>query len=112
MLGDDASMMWYKISLGEFESYQSKVPLSPLKMSTKKLVLIIGATGIQGRPCVSAMLARQDDGTPSPYSVRVLTRDPTSEQAKGLASLGAELFQGSCFHATLMDISAQSEYFY
>ncbi|KAJ3862611.1 NAD(P)-binding protein [Lentinula novae-zelandiae] len=64
-------------------------------MSTKKLVLIIGATGIQGRPCVSAMLARQDDGTPSPYSVRVLTRDPTSEQAKGLASLGAELFQGS-----------------
>ncbi|KAJ3920534.1 hypothetical protein F5877DRAFT_89364 [Lentinula edodes] len=64
-------------------------------MPTKKLVLIIGATGIQGRPCVSAMLARQDDGKPSPYSVRVLTRDPTSEQAQGLASLGAELFQGS-----------------
>ncbi|KAJ3887936.1 hypothetical protein GG344DRAFT_80252 [Lentinula edodes] len=64
-------------------------------MPTKKLVLIIGATGTQGRPCVSAMLARQNDGNPSPYSVRVLTRDPTSEQAQGLASLGAELFQGS-----------------
>lgn len=99
--------MWYKIYL-EFEF---EVPLeSPLLMSTKKLVLIIGATGIQGRPCVSAMLARQDDGTPSPYSVRVLTRDPTSEQAKGLASLGAELFQGSCFHATFMELSAQFEF--
>ncbi|KAJ4000770.1 NAD(P)-binding protein [Lentinula boryana] len=64
-------------------------------MSTKKLILVIGATGIQGRPCVSALLAPQDDGTPSLYSVRVLTRDPTSQQAQGLASLGAELFKGS-----------------
>ncbi|KAJ3930099.1 MAG: hypothetical protein NXY57DRAFT_1013711 [Lentinula lateritia] len=36
-----------------------------------------------------------DDGKPSPYSVRVLTRDPMSEQAQGLSSLGAVLFQGS-----------------
>ncbi|KAE9406198.1 NAD(P)-binding protein [Gymnopus androsaceus JB14] len=38
--------------------------------------------------------APRSDGTPSPYSVRALTRDTTSEQAKSLASLGAELFQG------------------
>jgi len=63
-------------------------------MAAKKLILVIGATGAQGTPVVSALLAPRSDGTPSPYSVRALTRDTTSEQAKSLASLGAELFQG------------------
>ncbi|KAE9404537.1 NAD(P)-binding protein [Gymnopus androsaceus JB14] len=65
-------------------------------MTAKKLILVIGATGTQGKPVVSALLAPRSDGTPSPYSVRALTRDTTSEQAQALASLGAELFQG-CF---------------
>ncbi|KAJ3826332.1 hypothetical protein F5880DRAFT_1476461 [Lentinula raphanica] len=64
-------------------------------MTTKKLVLVIGATGVQGRPCVSALLSPHADGTPSPYSVRALTRDPTSQHAQTLASLGVELFKGS-----------------
>lgn len=64
------------------------------KMAAKKLILVIGATGAQGKPVVSALLAPQDDGTPSPYSVRALTRDRTSEKAQEVASLGAELFQG------------------
>ncbi|KIK55585.1 hypothetical protein GYMLUDRAFT_839191 [Collybiopsis luxurians FD-317 M1] len=63
-------------------------------MATKKLILVVGATGAQGKPVVSALLAPQDDGTPSPYSVRALTRDPTSAEAQSLAEVGAELFQG------------------
>ncbi|KAF9068439.1 NAD(P)-binding protein [Rhodocollybia butyracea] len=63
-------------------------------MSGKKLILVIGATGAQGRPVVSSLLAPQDDGSASPYSVRALTRDPTSKEAQYLASLGAELFTG------------------
>ncbi|KIK55532.1 hypothetical protein GYMLUDRAFT_175392 [Collybiopsis luxurians FD-317 M1] len=63
-------------------------------MSAKKLILVIGATGVQGMPVVSALLAPQDDGTPSPYSVRALTRNPQSEQAQALAAMGAELFEG------------------
>ncbi|KIK55543.1 hypothetical protein GYMLUDRAFT_47764 [Collybiopsis luxurians FD-317 M1] len=66
-----------------------------MPLPTKKLILVVGATGAQGRPVVSSLLAPQDDGTPSPYSVRALTRDPTSEEAQGLAALGAELFQGT-----------------
>lgn len=70
-------------------------------MSVKKLILVIGATGAQGRPVVSSLLANQDDGSPSPYSVRALTRDPTSEEAQSLVSMGAELFRGRFFYQSL-----------
>ncbi|KAJ3901145.1 NAD(P)-binding protein [Lentinula edodes] len=62
-------------------------------MTSKKLILVIGATGAQGIPVVSALLAAHN-GNPSPYSVRALTRDSKSKQAHALASLGAELFEG------------------
>ncbi|KAF5392656.1 hypothetical protein D9757_000948 [Collybiopsis confluens] len=62
--------------------------------SQKKLILVIGATGMQGRPTVASLLASRPDGTPSPYAVRALTRDPTSKQAQELKLLGAELFKG------------------
>ncbi|KAJ3783349.1 hypothetical protein GGU10DRAFT_436033 [Lentinula aff. detonsa] len=62
-------------------------------MIDKKLILVIGATGAQGMPVISALLAKHD-GKPSPYSVRALTRDPKSRQAQALASLGAQLFEG------------------
>ncbi|KIK63503.1 hypothetical protein GYMLUDRAFT_222594 [Collybiopsis luxurians FD-317 M1] len=63
-------------------------------MQSKKLILVIGATGAQGRSVISSLLAPQDDGAPSPYSVRALTRDPTSTKAELLASWGVELFKG------------------
>ncbi|KAJ3895995.1 nmrA-family protein, partial [Lentinula edodes] len=63
-------------------------------MTSKKLILVIGATGAQGIPVVSALLAAHN-GNPSPYSVRALTRDSKSKQAHALASLGAELFEGA-----------------
>ncbi|KIY44842.1 nmrA-family protein [Fistulina hepatica ATCC 64428] len=58
--------------------------------SPKKLILVIGATGAQGRPVVSHLLKE-----PTPYAVRALTRDPTSKRAQALAAQGVELFRGS-----------------
>ena len=64
-------------------------------MSTdKKLILVIGATGAQGIAVIDALLAPAVDGTPSPYAVRALTRDPESRRAKELRAKGVELFKG------------------
>ncbi|KAF7367687.1 NAD P-binding protein [Mycena sanguinolenta] len=63
-------------------------------MSTK-LILVIGATGAQGRAVVDALLAPDAHGNPSPYSVRALTRNPTSDHALELAARGVECVKGS-----------------
>ncbi|KAH9830307.1 NAD-P-binding protein [Rhodofomes roseus] len=62
---------------------------------SKKLILVIGGTGAQGLPVIEKLLALAEDGSPSPYAVRVLTRDPTSHRALELASKGVELVKGS-----------------
>ncbi|KAI0083932.1 NAD(P)-binding protein [Irpex rosettiformis] len=62
---------------------------------SKKQILVIGATGAQGLAVVDSILAPSADGTPSPYTVRALTRDPNSQRARGLAEKGVELFKGS-----------------
>ena len=65
-------------------------------MSTqKKLILVIGATGAQGLAVVDALLAPAKDGSPSPYTVRALTRDVHSRRAQGLEAKGVELFPGA-----------------
>lgn len=61
----------------------------------KKLILIIGATGAQGIFVADALLAPRADGTPSPYRVRGLTRDPSSKRAQDLAASGVELVKGT-----------------
>ncbi|KAK5049369.1 hypothetical protein LTR84_004298 [Exophiala bonariae] len=56
----------------------------------RKEILVIGGTGAQGIPVVKALSAS------STYSVRVLTRDPSSKRAQELASLpNVTLLQGS-----------------
>ncbi|EPT01228.1 hypothetical protein FOMPIDRAFT_1036372 [Fomitopsis schrenkii] len=62
---------------------------------SEKRILVIGGTGAQGFAIVEKLLAPAEDGSPSPYSVRVLTRDPHSRRAQELASKGVELFQGA-----------------
>jgi uncharacterized protein YbjT (DUF2867 family) len=57
-------------------------------MNQKKRILVIGATGAQGGS-VAAALLEQDQ-----YIVRILTRNPNSEKAKGLVAAGAELATG------------------
>lgn len=59
-----------------------------------KLILVLGATGAQGLAVVDAILAPASDGSPSPYSVRALTRNPQNERALGLKAKGVELVQG------------------
>ena len=41
-----------------------------------------------------ALLAPAQDGSPSPYAVRALTRDTQSRRAKELAAKGVQLAQG------------------
>lgn len=62
----------------------------------KKLILVIGATGAQGIAVIDALLAPAEDGTPSPYAVRALTRDPQSGRAKALTAKGVQCVKGEC----------------
>jgi hypothetical protein len=65
-----------------------------MSSSSKKIILIIGATGAQGAAVIDGLLKPAADGTSSPYVVRALTRDLSSKRAQALAAKGAELFQG------------------
>jgi uncharacterized protein YbjT (DUF2867 family) len=56
-------------------------------MSDKKIIAVVGATGAQGGGLVRAICNDPDGG----FSARALTRDPSSDAAKALAALGAEV---------------------
>ena len=56
-------------------------------MSTKKIIAIFGATGAQGGGLAHAILNDPN----SEFVVRAITRDPESDKAKELATLGAEV---------------------
>ena len=58
-------------------------------MSTKKIIAVVGATGAQGGGLARAILEDEN----SPFSVRAITRNPSSDKAKALAALGAEVVQ-------------------
>ena len=50
-----------------------------------KLVVVIGATGVQGGPVISALLKNPE------YKIRVVTHNASSNSAKKLAAQGAEI---------------------
>jgi len=56
-------------------------------MSDKKIIAVSGATGAQASGLVQSILIDKD----GPYSVRALTRDPSSAKARALADAGAEV---------------------
>ena len=58
-------------------------------MAGKKIIAVVGATGAQGGGLVRAVLNDASGG----FAVRALTRDITSDKAKELAKLGAEVVQ-------------------
>ena len=67
-------------------------------MSSQKLILVIGATGAQGLAVIDALLKPGPNGSPSPYFVRALTRNPQSSRAQELATKGVDVVQGKpCF---------------
>ena len=59
------------------------------RMSGKKIIAVVGATGAQGGGLVRAILDRPE----GPFVVRAITRNASSESAKALARLGAEVVQ-------------------
>ena len=58
------------------------------------LILVLRATGAQGRAVVNSLLAPSEDGTPSPYAVQALSCDPESMHALDLREHGVEVFKG------------------
>ncbi|KAI0701906.1 NAD(P)-binding protein [Cerioporus squamosus] len=62
---------------------------------SRKLILVVGATGAQGLAVIDKLLEPCADGNPSPYAVRALTRDPDSRRARELASRGVECVKGA-----------------
>lgn len=61
----------------------------------KKLILVIGATGAQGLAVIDGLLKPATDGSPSPYTIRALTRNASSPRAQELARRGVEIFEGT-----------------
>ena len=59
-------------------------------MAEKKVITVVGATGAQGGGLARAILADPNGG----FAVRAVTRDPSSDKAKELAKLGAEVVAG------------------
>ena len=55
----------------------------------KSTITVLGATGKQGGSVVKAILA--DSKTSRQFHVKAVTRDPSKDSAKALASLGAEV---------------------
>lgn len=60
----------------------------------KKLILVLGATGAQGLAVIDKLLEPCKDGSPSPYAIRALTRNPLNPRAKTLTAKGVECVQG------------------
>lgn len=56
-------------------------------MSDKKIIAVFGATGAQGGGVVRAIVGDPDGG----FTARAITRNPDSDKAKELASLGADV---------------------
>lgn len=57
-------------------------------MASKKILVVFGATGIQGGSVVKAVLG--DSKMRGAWAVRGVTRDTSKPSAKALESLGAE----------------------
>jgi uncharacterized protein YbjT (DUF2867 family) len=56
-------------------------------MAQKKIIAVVGATGAQGGGLVRAIMGDATGG----FTARALTRDASSDKAKALAGLGAEV---------------------
>ncbi|CAK1367587.1 unnamed protein product [Cercospora beticola] len=58
-------------------------------MSTKLILAIVGATGTQGGSIIDNVLSRSE--LSAKYSLRGITRDPSSDKAKALSTKGVEV---------------------
>ncbi|HEY0869661.1 MAG TPA: NmrA family NAD(P)-binding protein, partial [Acidothermaceae bacterium] len=63
----------------------------------KQVIGVLGGTGLQGGGVVDALLAQ---GT---FEVRVASRTPSSEKARGLAARGVEVVKGDLLEPASLD---------
>jgi uncharacterized protein YbjT (DUF2867 family) len=59
-------------------------------MADKKIIAVVGSTGTQGGGLARAILADPNGG----FALRAITRDPNKDNAKALASQGAQVVSG------------------
>jgi uncharacterized protein YbjT (DUF2867 family) len=75
-------------------------------MNTKKTIVVIGATGAQGGGLVRAILNDPDHE----FNVRAVTTDITSDKAKELAKLGAEVVAANLDNTDSIKAAFQGAY--
>ena len=72
-------------------------------MNTEKTILVVGATGLQGRAVTAQLLA-------AGWGVRALTRDPDGVSAKVLAEAGAQIVRGEMEDLASLVAAAEGAY--
>lgn len=75
----------------------------PKMPSQKPILVVLGATGNQGGSIITHFLSLPS----SPYTLRGVTRDPSSATAKRLASLGVEVVAGNFDDRASLDAAFQ-----
>jgi uncharacterized protein YbjT (DUF2867 family) len=75
-------------------------------MSAKKIITVFGATGAQGGGLVRAILEDKN----SEFTVRAVSRDISSDKAKELGNLGAELFAADIDNPASVDKALEGVY--
>ena len=74
--------------------------------SDKRIIAVVGATGAQGGGLARAILNDPD----SEFAVRAITRNPNKENAKALASKGAEVVQADLDDPTSVEKAFEGAY--
>ena len=75
-------------------------------MADKRIIAVVGATGAQGGGLVRAILSDASSG----FAARAITRDVTSDTAKELAKLGAEVVATDVFDLESLKKAFQGAY--
>lgn len=79
---------------------ESSPPFIPqLNMSSKKILVVFGATGNQGGSVIKAILG--DHATAEQFHIRAITRDPSKPAATALAEKGVTVLKVSFIHLEL-----------
>lgn len=77
-------------------------------MSGKKILTIFGATGNQGGSILDVVLARPE--LSSKYTLRGITRDPSSEKSKAMAAKGVEMVKAELDDVESMKKAIEGSY--
>ena len=69
-----------------------------------RLIVVVGATGNQGRAVIAALRAAGG------WRIRGITRDPAGKEAKALVASGVEVFKGDLADAPSLDAAMRGAY--